>query len=125
MLDGADGEVHGDTLAYEPPHRALGYWTKASDSVSWKFRLAQAGEYNLVMQVACRADTAGGTFEVTVAGQTLTGTVPPTKDWDTFVRLQLPPITVGSAGDYILTVKPTKLGAEALMNLRSVTLTHR
>ena len=124
-LDGIDGEVHGDTLAYEPAHRALGFWTNAGDSVSWKFRLTKGGEYNLALQVACQPDTAGGTFEVTIGAQTLTGTVPPTKDWNTFVKLDLGSVVIDTPGDYTLTVKPSKLGAQALMNLRSVTLSHR
>ena len=124
-LDGIDGEVHGDTLAYEPAHAALGFWTNAGDSVSWKFRLTKGGEYNLTLQVACQPDTAGGTFEVMIGSQTVTSTVPATKDWNTFVKLDLPAITIPSSGDYTLTVRASKLGAQALMNLRSVTLTRK
>ena len=123
-LDGADAEVHGDTLAYEPPHRALGYWTKATDFASWIYRLTKPGEFNLVLEVACEPGTAGGTFEVTIGSQTVTGTVPATKNWDTFVKVKLGPMTLVTPGDYTVTVKPTKMGSYALMNLRSLSLSH-
>jgi alpha-L-fucosidase len=122
-LDATDAEIHGDTLAYEAAHRALGYWTQKGDYPSWDFRLAKPGEFNLVLEVACQPGNEGGTFEVTIGSQTVTGTVPVTKDWNTFVKLKLGPITLVTPGDYTVTVKPTKMGS-ALMNLRSVSIVH-
>src|SRR5579871_717093 len=124
-LDCLDGEIHGDTLAYEASKRALGFWTNAGDSVSWHFRMASGGQFRLSMLVACDPSTSGGTFAVSIGGQTLSGTVPATKDWGTFVRLDLPDVTLPAGGDYILVVKPIKLGSFALMNLRSVTLARK
>jgi alpha-L-fucosidase len=122
-LAGKDAEIHGDTLAFEAAHTALGYWTQKGDYPSWDFRLQKPGEFYVTLEVACENETAGGQFQVQIGSQTVSGTVPATGSWDKFVKVKLGPITLVTPGNYTVTVKAQKMNS-ALMNLRSISITH-
>lgn len=122
QLEAGDADLHGDNVKVESENRAIGYWTDVADTVSWTFRLTQPGNYRPTLELACEPDSAGGTFEVVIGGHSVAGSVPATKSWQSFTKVTLDPIAVDAAGDVTLTVKATKLGKIALMNLRSVSL---
>lgn len=80
--------------------------TSPEHQVVWRLELAAAGTYRIELTLACNAFFAGSTLQVKAAGQTLTGTVPDTRELPASLawgELRLP------AGTTALTVQPKRL----------------
>jgi hypothetical protein len=90
--------------------------------VRWDFQTKTAGEFNVEVTLACPTEAAGSEYAVTVADQSLRGTVESTGDWSKFVTRTLGKVTLAEAGRYTLSVKPTAMPHSAVMNLQSITL---
>ncbi len=117
-LKAVDAKTNGH-LSYEAPKNALGFWTNVADTAEWEFE-AVRGDVEVELEIACEDDSAGSTFEIQVAGQTLKGTVPKTGGWDRFQKVNLGRLSIVAPGKTKLVVKPlTKPGA-GVMNLRVV-----
>lgn len=116
-LSASDAEVIGQT-AHVETHDGLdniGYWTNASDKVSWKFSLKQAGKYRVVLEYACDQGSEGAT--VTVGS--LSVKVASTGSWGNFTKLDLGVIEL-PAGVQSLLVSPVDVPHGAVMNLRAL-----
>jgi arylsulfatase A-like enzyme len=123
-LHARTAEVHGVQLRYEPlPHKnTLGYWTRAEDTASWAFTVTKPGTFAVEVLQGCGKGQGGSEVEVSVGDQALTFTVEDTGGFQNFKARAIGSVTVEKAGRYTLTVKPKKKAANAVMDLRSVTL---
>ncbi|HSI72970.1 MAG TPA: carbohydrate-binding domain-containing protein, partial [Fimbriimonas sp.] len=120
-LSAEDATVTGG-LGYEGgDKRAIGYWTNASDTVSWEFK-APAGAYRVEVEYACEPPAAGSTFEVAVDGSALKGTVESTGGWSTFKTVSLGTVQLGGSERHKLVVRALSMPHGAVMNLRAVRL---
>ncbi|CAN5669389.1 hypothetical protein BH11ARM2_BH11ARM2_00710 [soil metagenome] len=117
-LEAGDAAVHGGTAKLQGDN--IGYWTDPKNTVLWSFE-AQKGDVSVELEYACEPDSAGSTFAVEVAGQTLVGTVESTGDWYTYHRVNLGKVSL-PAGKAELTVRPLSMPHGAVMNLRAVRL---
>jgi alpha-L-fucosidase len=123
-LAAAEATVHGSTARYEGLYDDIGFWTVATDWVSWDFAVEQPGTYDVVLTYACANDTPGSEFEVSVGDQKVTGTIEATGGWGEMVTRELGAFTL-AAGKHTLAVKATKMPGFAVMNLRSIVLRPR
>ena len=98
----------------------IGYWSNASDTVSWDFDVKSPGVYEVTMDTSC-ADNAESKFTLEAAGQTLSGANISTGSWDTFKKNVIGTITFSTVGKQTLTIKPQPDWKG--IALRSVTLT--
>jgi alpha-L-fucosidase len=123
-LQAEDAVIHGETAKCQSGdgHANIGYWTNASDWVSWDFRVKTPGKFNVEITQACIPGDAGSDYSVAVADQTLPGKVEDTGDWNKFVVRPLGAVTLSKAGHYTLSLKPTNKPHGAVMNLESVAL---
>ena len=124
-LRAADATIHGDTARYESDGGKdnIGYWTDAADTVSWKLAVVKPGEFDVEIAYACDKGSGGGEFTIAVeGGQPLSGTVKETGSWTQFTTERLGTLKLDKAGQFTLTVKPTKKPGLALMNLKAITL---
>ncbi len=132
ILPDPDGSVHlhaneanvsGQTARYESREDRLciGFWTEASDWVSWKFQTRSAGTYRLEVVQACAPDEGGGRLSIEVGGQSRALNVKPTASWGDFVTVALGEVTV-PAGEHELIARPETISGHALMNLRAISL---
>lgn len=123
-LPARTAEVHGVQLRYEPlPHKnTLGFWTRAEDWASWEFTVTEPGKFTVEMLQGCGKGQGGSEVEVSVGKQTLTCTVEDTGGFQNFKARDIGTLTLDKAGRYTLTVKVNKKTANAVMDLRSVTL---
>jgi hypothetical protein len=120
-LTAEDAAVTGH-LGYEGgDKRAIGYWTNAADTISWEFR-APAGSYAVELEYACEAPAAGSTFEVSVDGSSVKGSVESTGSWSIFKTLSLGTVNLTGAERHKLIVRALSMPHGAVMNLRSVRL---
>jgi len=118
-----DADVNGSSAHYEQEKSAIGFWSDPKDTVSWSFDLKKAGFFNVEAEVACDDVTKGSTFDVYVNDQKVSGTVPSTGSWSSFVKLDLGRVKLATLGKTTITVKPTHMAGEAVMNLKSIRLT--
>jgi arylsulfatase A-like enzyme len=123
-LPARTAEVHGIQLRYEPlPHKdTLGFWTRADDWASWEFTLREPGAFAVEVLQGCGKGQGGSEVVVSLDGQALTFTVEDTGHFQNFKARTIGRIKLAKAGRYTLTVKARKKAADAVMDLRSVTL---
>ena len=76
--------IYGPTLVFEQKYRNLGYWSSIEDHAVWTLDVAKAGKYRVSFDYACDDSTAGNSWRLSVAGQSLTGTVRGTGSWDNY-----------------------------------------
>ncbi|MCS7310869.1 MAG: carbohydrate-binding protein, partial [Armatimonadetes bacterium] len=100
----------------------IGFWTNASDYVTWNVFAPARGRYKVTVTYACPPENAGSRFTVGIEGRTrLEGTVEPTGSWTAFRDFVLGEITV-PAGKQTLSVRVLQMPRGAVMNLQKVTL---
>ena len=123
-LNARDVTIHGTTVRYEPqPQKnTIGYWTRASDWVSWTFQLKQPGRYQVDILQACGKGSGGSEFILAVDNQQFTNTVVDTGAFTNFVTRTIGVAELPKAGTINLSVKPVKKPGQAVMDLRLVTL---
>lgn len=119
-----EAEVHGQSARYEEGGGKdnIGFWTSASDYVTWNVSVPARGRYRVIVTYACPPENAGSRFTVGVEGrQRLEGTVESTGSWSTFRDFVLGEMTV-PAGKHTLSVRVVEMPRGAVMNLQKVTL---
>jgi alpha-L-fucosidase len=119
-LMASEAELKGG-LQYESGHGKdnIGFWTNPQDTALWTFKVDRPGRFKVITEIAAEAS---GRFAIEVAGQTIEGTSPATKDFTKFKRTTLPSeIEIAKAGGVTLVVKPVA-DAWQPMNLRAITL---
>jgi arylsulfatase A-like enzyme len=123
-LPARTADIHGVQLRYEPlPHKnTLGFWTRASDWVSWEFQLTQPGRFSVELLQGCGAGQGGSEVAVSVGTQTLKMTVDDTGHFQNFKPRTIGTIDLNQPGRYSLSVKPLSKRRGAVMDLRAVTL---
>ena len=120
QLAAEDAELTGQ-LQLESGY--LGYWTKSDDSVTWRVAEMKPGTYRVSLDYACLNDSAGSGFEVKIGSQTITGKVQGTGSWKDFATAELGSVQLENNDGLTVTVKATDKPGQAVMNLRSLTLT--
>ena len=122
-LTADDAEIHGASARVEGgSERNIGYWTDASDSVSWTVRITQPGVYQVEVVQACPDDTAGTAYAVSVGRHNLPSNVVATGGWQRYKAVPVGKVEINQAGSVIIKVVPGKLKGYAVMNLRAVVL---
>jgi alpha-L-fucosidase len=116
-------EVHGYTARYESGHGKdnIGFWTEASDWVSWPLRVDHGGQFEVHLTQATDAGTGGSEFAVEVAAERLTGTVRETGSWTAFETTVLGRVRI-PAGEHACAVRAVSKPGLAVMNLKQIEL---
>jgi alpha-L-fucosidase len=120
LLPASDARLHGATFQYESGGLLdnIGYWTTPEDWADWEFKLTRPGKFTVSATIAA---LASGSFEVSVAGQTLRCAAPATGSYTSFKPIKLGTIEVTSGGKAVLTVRPIREGWQP-MNLKAIHL---
>ncbi len=83
-LDASTAEVFGLTIVYEKEFSNLGYWQSLEDRAAWSFRVDRAGDYDVVVRLACADGSSGNSYVVRVVSHSITAKVAGTgPDWST------------------------------------------
>ncbi len=120
LLTADDAAIKGDTAKVEGDH--IGFWTDASDSLSWKCAIPKAGTYTVSLPYACANDSPGSTYELSTAASKITGKIHATGGWSNFITEKLDPITIAKAGSISIHLTPTNKPGLAVMNLRTISV---
>ena len=128
MLPASQGRTQGGKLRFEPqPHKnTIGFWTGASDSVSWPITISKPGQFNLALLQGAGGG-GGGTARITVLknGERVDGLdyeVNPTGHYQNFVWQHAGKLNVDQPGEYSLKVEAANIAKKALMDVRQVHL---
>jgi hypothetical protein len=124
----SQGLTAGEKLRFEPqPHKnTIGYWTVASDSVSWNIKVHKPFGFNVGILQGC-GPKGGGTAKVSLlkGSQTVDKIefdVQPTGHFQNFVWRHVGVLTVADAGEYTIRIGATKINEVALMDVRQMHL---
>jgi alpha-L-fucosidase len=118
-LMAVDARIIGSTAQLEEDH--IGYWTAASDSITWQAAIPHAGEYAVDVTYACQNDAAGSEFGISAGIDTTKGVVQPTGGWSAFVTKPLPHLKL-AVGTQTITVSVRHMPHGAVMNLKEIKL---
>ncbi|MEA3364912.1 MAG: hypothetical protein U9Q79_04655, partial [Candidatus Hydrogenedentes bacterium] len=121
-LPGARAQVMGNTARYEPERDAIGFWSNPKDRVAWHVTVDKPGSYAVEITYACNKGTGGTPIEIGLGDAVVKTSVKETGSWSDFTTEAAGTLEIGSAGVYTVTVAPKAKPAEAVMNLRGVTL---
>jgi len=86
----------------------LGPWSSPEQKAVWVLRATRPGRWRVVVEMACPAPYSGSTFEVRLARQKLTGSVPETAGFGDFLPVELGELEI-PAGQHRLTLQPRRL----------------
>ena len=114
-------EIYGNTLVFEPHYSNLGYWASDNDHAVWSIEIQQAGTYSVALEYACADETAGGSFEISVDGEVLQGTVAGTGNWDTYTTVQVGELKL-TKGRHGVVMRPAQTPRGAMIDLKGIRL---
>lgn len=121
-LPAEDAVIQGKGARQEGTYMAkIKDWKDAGTNLSWNIRVPQDTEVGVTITQACAGGAAGGSYEVRVAGQTLSGTVQDTGDWKNYKTLALGNLKL-TKGEHQVVITPVKLAGPALMDFDRITL---
>jgi hypothetical protein len=122
VLSATTCEIYGSTLIYEPQYRNLGYWSSVDDQAVWHVETAHAGKYAVEFNWACDGSVAGNPWKIIAAGETLTGAVNSTGNWETYRRAKVGALTL-VAGKQRIVMSAGSKPQGALIDLKAIVLT--
>ena len=116
--------THGKTIRYEPqPHKnTIGYWTKAEDWVSWDFKVAHPGKFEVTLTQSCGKGSGGSEVQFIIGEQIIRDAVPETGAFTNWTNRTIGTFILERAGNYEIAVKPVKKPGVAVMDLRAITM---
>ena len=116
------GRIYGPSLTFEEKHRNLGSWTTMEDHAIWDIEAPRAGTYRLSVSYACGNAMAGNRFLLSVAGQTLGGTVDGSGGRDDYRSKSVGTVQLPTGRSELLLRSDGPIQG-TLMDLRSIQLT--
>lgn len=120
-LPAAKAFVYGDAIVFEGEFGNLGYWHGEKDYAVWRVRLDTPAAFDVYLDLACDAGSAGNTLVLDGADPPLHLTVAGTGGWDRYTSRKLGTVKL-PAGLTRLTVRPDGPVRGALADLRTVYL---
>ncbi len=120
VLPASRARTYGQKLAYRPSLNVLAPWTVADDSAEWVVEAA-AGEFDVRVELAADAESAGDRYVIQTEGSQTTGTVASTGDYATFALQPAGTLTLNAGLNRIL-MRPTGPLQRELADVRSVVL---
>ena len=97
-------------------------WTGPGDSVRWHLLISQAGEYRVHIRYAAPTESKGDQYLITIAGQTLKGSVVATGEGYRYRTFDLGKLRIRKPGPQILEVEPAAEYNHNLMFFQSLEL---
>jgi hypothetical protein len=99
----------------------VGWWASLDDVVTWTFDVAEAGDYDIIVNYSAASSFAGAMINTTVADQTLEWKAASTEDWTNYTDLNIGTVKL-PAGPQTLTLQATKIRNRFVANVMKVTL---
>lgn len=117
-------EIRGSSLVFEEHYKNLGYWSSESDNATWNFEVNSGGVFEVTIDFACPADSAGNTVMLQVGEQSLRWNVRSTRSWDDYQTHSIGTVRL-APGRHKLVARSDGPIRAALLDLRAIVLTAR
>jgi putative membrane-bound dehydrogenase-like protein len=114
-------EIYGDQIAFENEFHNIGMWLGAKDRATWTVDAPADGAYDVLLDFACDAGSAGNTFALATGGAKLTAVVSSTGTWASYQKSRIGRIAL-KAGQQRITFRTEGELRNALLDLRAVLL---
>jgi putative membrane-bound dehydrogenase-like protein len=121
VLSATTCEIYGSTLIFEPEHKNLGYWSSADDRAVWNVELARSGTYAVEFEWACDGSVKGNPWQIATAGETISGRVESTGNWNTYRRAMVGELSL-PAGKQQIEMRAGSKPQGALIDLKAIRL---
>jgi beta-mannosidase len=102
--------------------RNIGNWSNVNDNLLWTLKGVTPGTYHVIVNLSCPSGEEGSRYTIDIAGAKVSGVVPSTGAWTTYVDVDLGTVAIARTGKIAMTLTPTSKPSTHVMNLRSVTL---
>jgi hypothetical protein len=99
----------------------VGYWSSLDDIITWTFDVAEAGDYDVILNYSAASSFAGALAKVTVADQVLEWKASSTDDWTSYTDLNVGTVKL-AAGPQTLSLQGTKIRVRFVANIMFVAL---
>lgn len=120
LLQAKAARIQGPSLVLETPFQNLGMWHGVDDEALWTVRLDRDADYDIHLDYACAAASAGNQFAISIGEGTLSGGVAPTgSDWSRYAHTNLGRLHLTS-GVTQVRMRATRINRGALMDLRGL-----
>ncbi|MEW4487145.1 hypothetical protein AB1L42_03640 [Thalassoglobus sp. JC818] len=129
VLPAHNADVTGTKLRFEPqPHKnTIGYWTNPQDWVSWTIQVDQACSAQLEVFQGCGKGQGGSDVNFVLTHeddvlQTIEYVVEETGHFQNFKLRSVGELKFPKAGRYQIEIRPQRLAAKAVMDVRQLVL---
>jgi hypothetical protein len=99
----------------------VGYWSSLDDIITWTFDVAEAGDYEVILNYSAASSFAGALAKCTVADQVLEWKAVSTDDWTSYTDLNIGTVKL-AAGPQTLALQGTKIRVRFVANIQFVAL---
>jgi putative heme-binding domain-containing protein len=120
-LRATTAEIYGDQIAFESEFKNIGMWHGPNDQVEWRLSLPKPGKFDVYLDYACDAHSAGNELLIDGGESPVRWKVASTGAWSEYRTTKIGTIKL-SAGDGRIIVRPAGPLRGALLDLRTVTL---
>lgn len=123
VLAASAAELYGPDIHYYAKPGVLGDWHTAEDRAVWSLEIPRRGAYEVYLDWACAAHTAGNTFLLEVHSGRLTGKVDPTgQGWGRYRRKKIGRLQLEAGLQSLVLQSAGEIRGQALLDLRSIKL---
>ena len=121
-LQASVASLFGDQITFEPQFGNVGFWHGNQDHVVWTMEIPAAAEFDLYLDGACDAGSAGNRYLLEIGKVSWAGAIESTGGWDQYVQSRLGTIEL-AAGTHRVVMRPEGgILRGALVDLRGLHL---
>jgi putative membrane-bound dehydrogenase-like protein len=121
-LPASAAELRGGTITFERDFENIGMWHGTTDQATWRIESTGAGSYDVYLDYACAATSAGNQFQLHLGNQIIRGRVEATgPNWSDYVQVRVGSLSL-TEGSHSLSVSADGSLKQALMDLRAIAL---
>ncbi|MEI8017883.1 MAG: c-type cytochrome, partial [Schlesneria sp.] len=119
-LPASAAAIYGDHITFEQQFGNIGFWHGLQDHVAWTFELPRAAEFDVYLDGACDAASAGNGYRVEIGERTMIGRIDSTGGWDRYRAFKIGTISLNE-GTHRVVVRPDgETIRGALVDLRCI-----
>ncbi len=119
-LPASAAAIYGDHITFERQFGNIGYWHGLQDHVAWTFELPQSAEFDVYLDGACDAASAGNGYRIEIGERSMTGRIDSTGGWDRYRAFKIGTISL-NGGTHRIVVRPDgETIRGALVDLRCI-----
>lgn len=120
-LSAQSAEIYGTDVAFEPDFKNVGMWHGDNDRAEWRIELPEADVFDVFLDFACDAGSAGNELVIEGTDPAIRWKVPSTGAWSQYQTTRVGIVKL-PAGEGRIVVRPAGPLRGALIDLRTVYL---